>query len=91
MAELKAFRCYLVAQYLANTLQHIMTPVPQGLDSATLFYALNYWGVHPAARVSSNVNKPPYATMFGARFYCALTLHVWPRSVAIFTALALYM
>jgi hypothetical protein len=24
----------------------------------------------------SNVNKPPYATMFGARFYCALTLHV---------------
>jgi hypothetical protein len=37
---------------------------------------LNYWGVHPVARVSSNVNKPPYATMFGARFYCALTLHV---------------
>jgi hypothetical protein len=24
----------------------------------------------------SNVNKPPYATMIGARFYCALTLHV---------------
>jgi hypothetical protein len=23
-----------------------------------------------------NVNKTPYATMFGARFYCALTLHV---------------
>jgi hypothetical protein len=45
----------------------------------------NYWGVHPAARVSSKVNKPPYATMFGARFYCALTLHVsvpdrWPSS-----------
>jgi hypothetical protein len=39
-------------------------------------YHLNYWGVHPVARVSSNVNKPPYATMFGARFYCALTLHV---------------
>jgi hypothetical protein len=37
---------------------------------------LNYCGVHPVARVSSNVNKPPYATMFGARFYCALTLHV---------------
>jgi hypothetical protein len=37
---------------------------------------LNYWGVHPVARVSSNVNKPPYTTMFGARFYCALTLHV---------------
>jgi hypothetical protein len=37
---------------------------------------LNYWGEHPVARVSSNVNKPPYATMFfGARFYCALTLH----------------
>jgi hypothetical protein len=26
--------------------------------------------------LSSNVNKPPYVTMFGARFYCALTLHV---------------
>jgi hypothetical protein len=25
---------------------------------------VNYWGVHPVARVSSNVNKPPYATMF---------------------------
>jgi hypothetical protein len=25
---------------------------------------LNYWGVHPVARVSSNVNKSPYA-MFG--------------------------
>jgi hypothetical protein len=37
---------------------------------------VNYWGVHPVARVSSNVNKPPYATTFGARFYCALTLHV---------------
>jgi hypothetical protein len=37
---------------------------------------LNFWGVHPVARVSSNVNKPPYAAMFGARFYCALTLHV---------------
>jgi hypothetical protein len=24
----------------------------------------------------SNVNKPLYATIFGARFYCALTLHV---------------
>jgi hypothetical protein len=33
-------------------------------------------GVHPVARVSSNANKPPYATMFGARLYCALTLHV---------------
>jgi hypothetical protein len=32
--------------------------------------------VHPVARVSSNVNIPQYATMFGARFYCALTLHV---------------
>jgi hypothetical protein len=39
-------------------------------------YSLNYWGVHPVASVSSNVNKPPYATLFGARFYCALTLHV---------------
>jgi hypothetical protein len=37
---------------------------------------LNYWVVHPVALVSSNVNKPPYATMFGARFYCALKLHV---------------
>jgi hypothetical protein len=37
---------------------------------------LNYWGVHPVARVCSNVNKPPYATMFGACFYCALTLQV---------------
>jgi hypothetical protein len=38
---------------------------------------VNYWGVHPVTRVSSNVNKPPYATMFfGARFYCALTLHI---------------
>jgi hypothetical protein len=51
-----------------------------------LNYNFNYWGVHPVARVSSNVNKPPYATMFvGARFYCALTLHVsapgrWPSS-----------
>jgi hypothetical protein len=25
---------------------------------------LNYWGVYPVAHVSSNVNKPPYATMF---------------------------
>jgi hypothetical protein len=25
---------------------------------------------------NSNVNKPQYATMFGASFYCALTLHV---------------
>jgi hypothetical protein len=32
--------------------------------------------VHPVARVSSNVNKPLYATMFGAPFYCALTLHI---------------
>jgi hypothetical protein len=39
-------------------------------------FILNYCGVHPVARVSSNVNIPPYATMFGARFYCALTLHV---------------
>jgi hypothetical protein len=36
-----------------------------------LFTSLNYSGVHRVARVSSNVNKPPYATMFGARFYCA--------------------
>jgi hypothetical protein len=27
-------------------------------------------------KIVSNVNKSPYATMFGARFYCALTLHV---------------
>jgi hypothetical protein len=39
-------------------------------------FILNYWGVHPVARVSSNVNKPLYATMSGDRFYCALTLHV---------------
>jgi hypothetical protein len=25
---------------------------------------LNYWGVHPVARVYSNVNKPSYTTMF---------------------------
>jgi hypothetical protein len=37
---------------------------------ANMLANLNYWGVHPAARVSSNVNKPPYATMFfGALFY----------------------
>jgi hypothetical protein len=30
-------------------------------------------------------NKPPYATMFGARFYCALTLHVSAPIVYIVT------
>jgi hypothetical protein len=32
--------------------------------SINIVCILNYWGVHPVARVSSNVNKPPYATMF---------------------------
>jgi hypothetical protein len=36
----------------------------------------NSRGNYEAPYYSSNVNKPPYATMFGARFYCALTLHV---------------
>jgi hypothetical protein len=32
---------------------------------AKLYFShLNYWGVHPVACVSSNVNKPPYTTMF---------------------------
>jgi hypothetical protein len=43
---------------------------------SSFYKEFNYWGVHPVARVSSNVNKPPNATMFDARFYCALTLHV---------------
>jgi hypothetical protein len=57
-----------------------------GFDVTDQLLIINYWGAHPVARVSSNVNKPPYATMFfGARFYCALTLHVsaphrWPSS-----------
>jgi hypothetical protein len=33
-------------------------------------------GGYPYHLYFSYVNKPPYATMFGARFYCALTLHV---------------
>jgi hypothetical protein len=45
---------------------------------------LNYWGVHPVARVSSNVNKPPYATMFGARFIVHSHYMFLPRSEAIF-------
>jgi hypothetical protein len=37
---------------------------------ANMLANLNYWGVHPVVSVSSNVNKPPYATMFfGTRFY----------------------
>jgi hypothetical protein len=57
-------------------------PYPEPCDSNLLtrlliLLSFNYWGVHPVARVSSNVNKPPYTTtFFGARFYCALTLHV---------------
>jgi hypothetical protein len=35
---------------------------------STAALEINYWGVQPVARVPSNVNKPPYATMFGARF-----------------------
>jgi hypothetical protein len=30
---------------------------------SNLLCRLNYWGAHSVARVSSNVNKPPYATM----------------------------
>jgi hypothetical protein len=35
-----------------------------GVKQASVIVTLSYWGVHPVARVSSNVNKPPYATMF---------------------------
>jgi hypothetical protein len=47
-----------------------------------LFKSLLHISVHsdyhqvPIINEYINVNKPPYATMFGARFYCALTLHV---------------
>jgi hypothetical protein len=36
--------------------------------------ANNYWGVHPVARVFSNVNKPPYATMFWCSFLLTMTM-----------------
>jgi hypothetical protein len=37
---------------------------------ANMLGNLNSWGVHPVARLSSHVNKPPYTLMiFGARFY----------------------
>jgi hypothetical protein len=35
-----------------------------GVKCGWLVVIFNYWGVHPVAHVSSNVNKPPYATMF---------------------------
>jgi hypothetical protein len=59
------------------TQSRIFTSYVSSVTGLRVKWILNYWGVHPVARVSSNVNKPPYATVFfGARFYCALTLHV---------------